>query len=202
VYSAAEAQSILQSAPLAAGDMPGPGWTVMSDTALDNAAAAASDPTGAASFERCGRLNGRLLTLQPPADQLVSRYLNGQSVSFFTLLTVYATEAGAADCAVEAAVRFQNTSELAKAFGSVFIDTNAVVVTPVTVPQVADGSLGWTLKGKILANGLEVDLTILIVAFRKGNVSAVVGSAAASAPSLSELTPHVNTVVSRITAAQ
>jgi glycerol uptake facilitator-like aquaporin len=67
------------------------GWSVMTDTVSDNATAAANDPRAGASFERCGRLTGRLLTLQPPADQLVARYLGGQSVSFFTLLTVYAT---------------------------------------------------------------------------------------------------------------
>jgi hypothetical protein len=47
-----------------------------------------------------------------------------------------------------------------------------------------------------------VDLTILIVAFRQGNVAAVVGSAASANPSQTELAPLVNLVVSRIAAAQ
>jgi hypothetical protein len=116
---------------------------------------------------------------------------------------VYATEAGAIDCGNEAAVRFtQDPSLLVKAFGSVFVDPAAVVVNGTTWPTVGDGSIAFTLKGKTNANGTIVDLTILVVAFRKGNVAAVVGSAAASTPSASELSPHVNTVLARITAAQ
>jgi hypothetical protein len=75
-------------------------------------------------------------------------------------------------------------------------------VTPVDYPQVGEGSVAFTLSGKINAAGNIVDLTILLVAFRKGNVSAVVGSAAAFQPSTAELAPHVNTVIARITAAQ
>jgi hypothetical protein len=192
---------MLQSIPLQAADV-GAGWSVMSDTTTDNASAAAADPRGGASFERCGRLTGRVLTLQPPSDQLVSRYLGGQSVSFFTNLNVYATEAGAIDCSLEAAARFSEPGELAKQFSTVFVDTNAVVVTPVRFAQVADGSIAFNLKGQINAAGNVVDLTILIVAFRKGNVAAVVGSAAAGDPSTSELAPFVDLVISRIAAAQ
>jgi hypothetical protein len=140
--------------------------------------------------------------LQPPSDQLVARYLGGQSVSFFTNLNVYASEAGAIDCSVEAAARFSEPGELAKQFASIFVDVGAVVVTPVNVPQVADGSVAFTLSGKINAAGTVVDLTILIVAFRQGNVAAVVGSAASANPSQTELAPLVNLVVSRIAAAQ
>jgi hypothetical protein len=201
VYTASDAQSLVQSSVLTAADA-GAGWTVMNDTTTDNAAAAAADPRAGASFERCGRLLGRLLTLQPPQDQLVSRYLAGQSVSFFTNLTVYATEAGATDCSLEAAARFSEPGELAKQFAAIFVDTNAVTVTPVAYPQVAGGSLAFTLAGQINAAGTVVDLTILIVAFRQGNVTAVVGSAAAAAPSTAELGPMVDRVIQRITAAQ
>lgn len=200
-YTQADAQTILQAASVSPGDAPA-GWSVMTDTFSDNASAAAADPRGAASFERCGRLHSRLVTLQPPADQLLSRYLGAQSVSFFTNITVYATEAGAIDCAIEAAVRFSEPGELARQFAAIFIDPAAVVVTTVTYPQVADGSFATTLSGKIVASGVEVNLTVLIVAFRKGNVTAVVGSAAAAAPSTGELGPLVDRVIQRIAAAQ
>jgi hypothetical protein len=192
-----DAQALTKAASAGLGDVPAL-WSVMTDTTSDNATAAASDPRGGGSFARCGRLLGRLVTLQPPADQLVSRYLGGQSVSFFTNLTVYATEAGATDCAIEAAARFSEPGELARQFATIFIDPAAVVVTPVQYP----GSFAATLSGKINAAGTVVDLTILIVAFRKGNVTAVVGSAAASAPSTAELTPLVNRVMKSIAAAQ
>jgi hypothetical protein len=174
----------------------------MSDQTTDNASAAAADPRGGASFERCGRLTGRVVTLQPPSDQLVSRYLAGQSVSFFTNLNVYASDAGAIDCSVEAAARFSEPGQLAQQFSSIFVDVGAVVVTSVSYPQVADGSVAFTLSGKINAAGTVVDLTILIVAFRKGNVAAVVGSAASANPSLVELSPLVDLVASRIASAQ
>jgi hypothetical protein len=200
-YAQADAQALTQAASVGLGDVPAD-WSVMTDTTSDNTSAAAADPRAGESFARCGRLLGRLVTLQPPADQLVSRYLGAQSVSFFTNLTVYATEAGAIDCAIEAAVRFNEPGELARQFAAIFIDPAAVVVTPVQYPQVADGSFATTLSGKIRASGVEVNLTVLIVAFRKGNATAVVGSAAASAPSTAELTPLVDRVIQSIAAAQ
>jgi hypothetical protein len=201
VWTAGEAQALLTSAPLSPADLTG-SWTISSDVAQDNATAAAADPRAGASFERCGRLSGRLLVNMATPDTIVGRYLGGQSVSFFTQMAVYATDAGAADCAIESAVRFSEPGELAKAFGSVFVSTTPVVTNQVAYPQMADGSIAWTLSGKTNANGLEVDLTILIVAFRKGNVTSVVGSAAASTPSTEELTPLVNLVLSRVSAAQ
>ena len=91
---------------------------------------------------------------------------------------------------------------MAKAFGTVFIDPATVVVTPVTYPTIADGSFAATLTGKIEAAGTIVDLTILIVAFRRGNVTAVVGSAAAFDPPTDELRPLVDLVLGRIKDAQ
>ena len=200
-YSQADAQTLTQAASVRLSDVPA-GWSVMTDTTSDNATAAAADPRAGGSFARCGRLLGRLVTMQPPSDQLVTRYLGGQPVSFFTTVTVYATAAGAIDCAIEAATRFAEPGELARQFSTIFIDTAAVVVTTVPYPAVADGSFAATLSGKISAAGTEVNLTILIVAFRKGNVTAVVGSAAASAPATAELTPLVNRVIQSITSAQ
>jgi hypothetical protein len=148
-------------------------------------------------------LAGRTLANLSAPEEIVTRYLGGQAVSFFTNMTVYATEAGAADCAAEAAINFtQNTSLLVQAFGTVFVDPSAVVVSGTPWPPIGDGSIAFTLKGKTDANGTIVDLTILVVAFRRGNVAAVVGSAAAQTPSSTELSPHVNTVLARIAAAQ
>jgi hypothetical protein len=190
-----------QSVPLVPTDA-GPGWAVSTDVVSDNATAAAADPSRGASFERCGRLTGRTVALQPPMDQLAPRYLDGQSVAFFTSMTVYATDAGAIDCGNEAASRFGSCADLARAFGTLFIDPNQVTCAPADFTQVGDGSIAGTLTGKILAGGLEVDLTVLAVAFRKGNVGAIVGSAAASAPSSAELAPLVDRVIGRIAAAQ
>jgi hypothetical protein len=175
-------------------------WTVGTDTTSDNATAAATDPDGGASFERCGRLLGRLVVLAP--EDVVERYIGGETVSYFSTGTVYATSAGANDCATEAAQRLSECPELAKAFGSIFIDPNAVSCVPFEYKQLGDGSFAVGLTGKISAAGTIVDLTIKIVAWRQGNVSAVVGIAAAFDPVIEELTPLVDLVVQRISDAQ
>src|SRR6185295_18823529 len=124
------------------------------------------------------QLLSRLLVLMTP-DQ-VPRYIGGLTVSYFTNLTVYATDEGATDCSNEAAAKYgEDPTALAQAFGSVFIDPAAVTITPVSFPTVGQGSFASSLTGTIKAGDLEVDLTITIVAFRMGNVSAVVGLAAA-----------------------
>ena len=174
----------------------------MSDTSLDNAAAAAADPSSAASIERCGRLAGRLVTNQP-ADT-VSAYLGGTIVTAFSQLTVYSTAAGAADCSAEGAAKFAAPGALARAFGSVFVNPDAVVVTPVDYPTVGDGSFATALTGEINAAGTVVGLQIVIVAFLKGNTSAVVGIAYSplTIPTTTELEPLVSLVLQRITANQ
>jgi hypothetical protein len=194
-----QAQALLNTLLIAPDDVPSV-WTVMVDTTSDNAAAAATDPDGGASFERCGRLLGRVLVLQP--EDVVTRYIGGETVSFFSQGTVYATTEGATDCAAEAAERLSNCPELAKAFGSVFIDPAAVSCVPFEYEQVGDGSIGIGLAGKISAAGTIVDLTIKVVAWRQGNVSAVAGMAAAFDPIVEELRPNVDLMVERITAAQ
>ncbi len=199
-YSIAEAQAILTAASLTPPDLPA-GWKAMTDTTADNAAAAAADPAHASSIDRCGRLLGRTVANQP-AD-VVQAFLGGETLSFFSNLTVYATSAGATDCSIEAAQRVSQRGELARAFGTLFIDPDAVVVTPVAYPQVADGSLAFDVAGKINASGTLVDLTVLVVAFREGNVTAAVGSARAGAnPPTDELAPYVNLVARRIAASQ
>ena len=193
-----QAQALLDTLLITADDVPSV-WTVMADTTSDNAAAAATDPDGGTSFERCGRLLGRVLVLQP--DDVVTRYIGGETVAFFSQGTVYATTEGATDCATEAAQRLSNCPELAKAFGSVFIDPAAVSCVPFEYEQVGDGSIGIGLSGKISAAGTIVDLTIKVVAWRQGNVSAVAGMAAAFDPLVEELRPNVDLMVERLDAA-
>ena len=74
-------------------------------------AAAAADPTSAASNERCGRLAGRL---SRTARRTSSPRTSAAASCCLLAVTVYATAAGAADCAAEAAVRFQQPGELAR----------------------------------------------------------------------------------------
>jgi hypothetical protein len=197
VYTQAEAAAFLEAVLLAPGDLPG-AFSVNSDVTNDNAAAAAADPVGGASFERCGRLLSRQRVNN--ATEIVSAYISGQTVSFFSLATVYATAAGAQDCAAESSVRFQDRRELAKAFGTVFVDPAQVVVTDVDFPRTGDGSFAATLAGQTNAQGTVVNLTILIVAFLRGNTTVVVGSAASGAPTTAELAPLVNLVLQRVDA--
>lgn len=200
-YNATQAKALLDEASLTPKDLTGPVWNIASDVTQDNAAAAAADPTSATPSERCGRLLGRTVNNQPM--DVVSAFLGGESVAQFSTITVYATEAGAIDCATEAATRYQQPGELARAFGPTFVDPVAVQVALVDYPQVADGSFAATLTGKVNAAGTVVDITILVVGFRKGNVSAAVGTAHSAGSILtSEMTPLVDLVLQRISANQ
>ena len=174
----------------------------MTDVSQDNAAAATADPVSATSIERCGRLAGRLVTNQP--QDVVSSYLAGTAVSYFSQLTVYKTATGAADCAAEAAKRLQAPGELARAFGAVFKDPDAVKVQPVDYPPTADGSFAFALTGDIDAAGTVVQLQIVVVSFRKGNVNAVVGTATSplTNPTAADLGKYVNLVLQRISGNQ
>jgi hypothetical protein len=134
----------------------------------------------------------------------VSAYLGGQIVSAFSQITVYATAAGAADCAAEGAARFAKPGELARAFASVFIHPDAVVVKPIDYPQAGEGSFAAALTGDVSVPGTAVQLQIVIVAFLKGNSVALVGVAYAplTNPSTKELQPFVDLVLQRISANQ
>lgn len=200
-FNETQAKALLDEASLKPQDG-GSDWVVTGDTATDNAAAAAADPSSAASNDRCGRLAGRLVT-DGPKDN-VSAYLGGSLVTAFSQLTVYATAAGAADCSAEGATKFQAPGALARAFGTIFTDPDAVVVKPVDYPQVGDGSFATSLTGEINASGTVVGLQIVIVAFLKGNTSAVVGVAYAplTTPSTTELKSFVDLVLQRIAANQ
>jgi len=195
----AQALSELDDIVLKPADLP-TGWKSASDTTQTNQAAAADDPSSAASNERCGRLLARTTTLQP--EDIVGTFISGGVVSYFSQATVFATNAGAADCSAEQAQRLSEPGQLAKAFGTLWVDPTAVVVTPVQYPAVADGSFAATLAGKVNASGTVIDLTLLIVAFREGNVTAVVGSAANEAPPADGLKPYVDLVAKRIAASR
>jgi hypothetical protein len=190
-----DATRILDAILLKPADMP-EGWVVMSDSTVDNAQAAQADPANAGSIDRCGRLLGRTIVNQSP--NVVGDFLAGTTLSFFSQGTIYATDAGSADCAAEAATRLAAPGELAKAFGGLFVDPSAVTVTAVPYEAVADGSFAATLSGQVNAAGTIVDLTLLVVAFRDRNVAAVVGSVANGTPTTDELKPYVDKVRSRI----
>ena len=198
-FTIEQAQTLLADAALTPKDLP-VGWKTMGDTTQDNVAAATADPAHAASIQRCGRLLGRTVANQP--EDVVTAYIGGETVAFFSALTVYATVPGAQDCAGEAAQRYTQPGELARAFGNLFIDPNAVTVAAVDFPQIADGSFAADLTGQINAAGTQVALTILVVGFRKGNVTGAVGSAGSGAPSTDELKPYVDLVVQRVGEAQ
>ena len=142
-----------------------------------------------------------LAVLMAP-DEQVSRYIGGEVVSYFTNATVFETDEGAADCAGEAAAQFGECLDLAEAFGTVFIDPAAVTCATVAFPQVAQGSFATNLTGTIRAGEFDVNLTIMIVAFNMGNVSAVVGSAAAFDPPVDDMITQVTLVTDRIGQAQ
>lgn len=201
-YNLTQAQQLIADASLLPKDI-GADWSIMSDTTTDNAAAAAADPTTAASNDRCGRLIGRTVTDQP--KDVVSAYLTGLPVSYFSQLTVFATPGGALDCATEAATRFTAPGAFARAFGTLFINPDAVTVAPIDVPQQADGSFAAALTGDINASGTTVQLQIVVVAFRKGNVNGVVGMAQSplTQPLVTpELRQFLDLVLQRVGAAQ
>jgi hypothetical protein len=180
----------VNGASLTPTDLTGP-WQVQSDEVLGAA------PPEAAG---CGWLASRTVTNLP--QDAIANFLNKQTLGFFTSATAYETEAGAIECAARAAQRFAEPGALARAF-RIFVDPDAVVVAPFSFPQVGDGSIAGTLTGKINANGTIIDLTLLVVAYRKGNVTGVIGSArSGSTPPPEELSPLVNLVLGRIAANQ
>jgi hypothetical protein len=200
-WTEAEATALLDAILLKPADLAPGVWTVMSDSTATNADAAQADPTTAASNERCGRLLARTLTNQP--EDITVAFIGGETLSYFSTATVYATEAGADDCSAEAATRLAQPGELARAFGSIFIDPDAVQVALADFPPVAEGQFSATLTGQIDAQGLVLDLTILIVAFQSENVTAVVGSArSGSVPPADELAPYAELVLARLQANQ
>lgn len=195
-----DATAMLDAILLKPADLPA-GWVIQSDTTTDNAAAAAANPDQAASFDRCGRLLSRLITNFPPDS--VAAFLAASSLSFFSTATIYETPEGQADCTAEASVRLAEPGGIAEAFGQVFMDPAAVDVRPVDYPTVGDGSFAAYLTGDVDANGTVIPVTILVVAFSRGNATAAVGSAYSGIdPPTNELQPYVDAVLARIEAWQ
>jgi hypothetical protein len=201
VFDETQAKALIDEASIKPGDV-GADWKIASDTPVDNATAASLDPDNASGIERCGRLWGRTVTTQP-AD-IVSAYLTGLSVSTFTQLTVYKTAEGATDCSNDAAARLQAPGALARAFGTVFTNPDVVTVLPLTYEQVGDGSFAMALTGDTNASGTTVQIQIVMVAFRKGNTTAVVGIAQSplTNPDPGVVKPYVDLTLQRITANQ
>ena len=189
-YTAHDAAAQISAASLTLADLPG-GWTILTDTAgIPDANATA-----------CGWLGSRTVTNLTP-DPLQA-YINVDTLAFFSNVTSYATEAGATDCAQRAAAGFRTSGDIARSFGTLFIDPNAVVVTQVSYPQVGDSSIAGTLTGKIKVQANIIDLTVLVVVYRKGNVTGAVGSArSGQTPPFDELTPFINKVIGRLAATQ
>jgi len=176
-------------------------WKIQSDTTADNAAFAAAQPEQAGDVEACGRLVGRTVTLQP--EDIINAFIGGQTLTFFSLVTIYKNPEGATTCANLAAQRLAAPGALAGQFGGVFIDPAAVVVTPVDFAAVGEGSFAGTLTGQTNAQGTVVDITILVVAFKSGSATVAVGSVRAGAtPPQDELKPYVDLVLQRLEANQ
>jgi hypothetical protein len=196
-----DAALLLDAALLEPADLPIVPWVLQTDLVSTNADAAQANPEDVTLNERCGRLLARTTVNQ--AEDTLAAFIAGETISFFSTATVYATEEGATDCSAESATRLAQPGELARAFGDLFIDPDAVQVALADFPPVIDGQFSATLTGQIDAAGTIVDLTLLIVAFRSENVTATVGSArSGSTPPADELQEFVELVLARIQANQ
>jgi hypothetical protein len=137
------------------------------------------------------------------APDPIASFIAIETLSFLSTATAYATEAGATDCAARAAARFTSAGDIARAFGNLFIDPDAVVVTQINMPTVGDNSIAGTLTGKIRVEANVIDLTVLVVVYRQGNVTGAIGSARSGAtPPVEELMPLINTIIGRLSASQ
>ncbi len=175
---------------LALADLPA-GWTILSDTA------GVSDANSAS----CGWLGSRTVTNL--VGDPIQAFVDGETLAFLSSATVFATEAGAADCAKSATAGFRTSGDIARLFGNLFIEPDAVVVTEVGAPTVGDSSIAGTLTGKISVQGNIIDLTVLVVVYRKGNVTGAVASARSGhIPPLSELQPLIEVTIGRLSATQ
>jgi hypothetical protein len=199
-FTEAEATALLDSVLLKPADLTGQ-WVIESDEVTDNEAAASAPGGDAALIERCGRLTGRTIVNSP--EDTISAFLAGEALSFFSNATVYATVEGARECSAESARTMQEPGALARTFGSIFLDPDAVEIGLVDYPAIGDGSFAVTLTGETDASGMTFSLTLFVVGFSKGNVSAAIGSArAGAAPPVDELSPLVDLVLDRITSGQ
>jgi hypothetical protein len=201
-FTAPEAVSLTDAVTLLPDDLDVTApWVVQTDNGQDNAAFAAAAPELASDVETCGRVFGRTVILQP--EDIIGAFIGGETLSFFNQLTVYENAGGATTCSELSAQRLAEPGALARQFGDVFVDPAAVVVTPVDFPIKGDGSIAATLTGQSEPGGMPIELTILVVAFRRGNVTAAVGSVrSGTTPPIDELEAYVDLVLKRIEAWQ
>jgi hypothetical protein len=191
--------ALLDAVMLRPSDLSPGTWVVQTDGTATNADAAQADPANADTNTRCGRILGRTLVSQP--EDIGTAFIGGETLAYFSMATVYASSEGAGECAIEQGSRLGEPGQLARAFGSLWINPDAVQVAPVEFPQVGDSSFAATLTGQIEAAGTVLDLTVLLVAFQSGNVTGAVGSArSGSTPPADELAPLVDLVIARIEA--
>ncbi len=198
-FTLADAQSLIEAAHLKPSDIKDLNntWKVQTDNLQDNDAYTATAPEQAPLVEKCGRLLGRTVVLQP--KDILTAFIGGETLSFFTQMTAYKDTEGASVCAADTAQRLAAPGALARQFGEVFVNPDAVIVTPVAYPATGDGSFAATLTGQSNAQGQIIDLTILVVGFKSGNVSAAVGSVrSGSTPPQEELKEYVDLVLQRI----
>lgn len=192
---------LLDAALLEPADLPLGPWNLQTDTVSTNADAAQANPEDADLNERCGRLLARTTVNQ--VEDAVGAFIAGETLSFFSTATVYESEDGATDCSAESATRLAEPGALARAFGELFIDPDAVQVAVADFPPVIEGQFSATLTGQIDAAGTVIDLTLLILAFQSENVTATVGSArSGSTPPADELREFAELVLARIQANQ
>jgi hypothetical protein len=193
------AAALLDAVLLKPADLTPGNWTVMTDVSSNNPDAAQADPANADANERCGRILGRTVVSQP--EDVGTAFIGGETLAYFSMATAYESVEGASDCAIAQGSQLAEPGQLARAFGSLWIDPDAVTVTPVDLSPVGDGSFAATLTGQIEAAGTVIDLTVLLVAFQSGNVTGAVGSArSGSTPPADELAPLVDLVLARIEA--
>ena len=193
-----DAGFLLDAALLKPADLPSDRpWIITTDNTATNADAVQADPESAESNARCGRVLARTIVSQP--EDVVTAFLAAETLAYFSTATVYATADGALDCANETGERLTQPGELARAFGELWVDPDVVTVALADYPAVGDSSFAATLTGQIDVSGTVLDLTVLIVGFRQGNVTAVVGSArSGTTPPAEELAPFVDLVLARI----
>jgi hypothetical protein len=194
--SAEDATALLEHVLVQPDDIDIPGWVIQSDNTTDADQAVAADPSNAEANQRCGHLLSRTITNFPPDS--VAAFFAGTTLAYFSQGTVYATAAGAMDCASEAAALLAEPGALARVFGGVFTNPDRVVVETVDYEAVGDGSFAAKLTGQTNAGGIDIDLTILVVSFRDDAVTYAVGLAVSGIqPPVDELRPLVDLVLRR-----
>lgn len=155
----------------------GSGFTVLNDEYVDNAQASAQQPDPATTqtfLDGWGRVLGR--TVVYIVEDTVGAALAGESVSFFSNVNAFQDAEGAAQYYAVATSLIGQGAGVATEFQDLFVDPASVQAAPYEFPSVGDESSAFTLTGDTEAEGQLYSATILLVALRKGPVTAFVGS--------------------------